>query len=543
MLSLTLKKKLYYYVLKFALPLILIIFIGIGCSSSGNNDNNPADTTEEVAEDSPSLTSGSADIGIEGGVLKDSNGARIEIPPGALDDTQTITFTAFMSNSELPDSVAPIPCFRGALQLEPDGLTFSVPVTITVPVNTAMNPGEAFPLFYWNETTQMWDQTDFVATVADDGMSFSAEVTHFSTYGGGAVENLVSDGDADAFKNDFTDWFQKDNNATKIGDRKVKNNDCFKVVGFDFDLEYEINHVKNSRAWRVGESSNYFDAPLMMVDYKYDISDGQSFTGYVRITVTIYYKCCAPDFVLMSDRSVLLEGETTSVEADLACAGTPLTGKSITFSIASGPGEVNPGNTTTNSGGTATTTFTAGDDGSVVKAYYYTCELEEEQSETMERELPIATAPDAFIWQISFDQTTAYDDYHETYSYSGSVSIAITEDHGDGSADVAGNNTFKVTGSGEAGDCTWTIQGTVLYDFTGTLVTDDQGNQTLNLTQTPNFSTTKTIYCPDDTIGPNPYLTGGETSSFTIPVENGHTIERTISVPPIVSNMVYILTF
>lgn len=523
------KVKKYFSAICLAGAVLFGTFTCVSCSSG--DDPVPS----EVPGDQYSTE---ASIGPEGGAIEDSNGARIEIPPGALDEQQTIKLTAVMNNDELPEGVAPLPCFRGALQLEPDGLSFDAPVTITVPVNTPMTPGDNFFLFYWNETTQIWEQTSLVATVADDGMSFSAEVSHFSTYGGGAVENLVYNHDLQAFIDDFTNWFQKE---VPLGKRKAKDNECFKVVGYDFDLEFDINGDNDGEFWRVGKTSSYTDPPLLMVDYSYDVSNGNSFSGYVRITVTIYYECTEPDFTMMSDRSVLSEGESTGVDASLSCAGTPLQGRSITFDIGSGPGEVNPGNTTTNSAGKASATFTAGDDDSVVKAYYYACEFGD--SITMEREWPIATASDQYALQITFSQTTSITDYYDTYSYSGSVAIEMVSDNGDGSANVAGSNTFEVNGSGAAGDCTTTLEGSVTFNFSGTLTVNDSGEKKLNLTQTPDFSTSKTIYCPDDTLGPFPFLTGGETSNFSIPVENGHTIEQTISVAPITSHITYILTF
>ena len=78
-----------------------------------------------------------------------------------------------------------------------------------------------------------------MATVADDGMSFSADITHFSGYGGGAVENLVAGGIADEFMSDFISWFRS--NVKDLNDITEKDNECFRVTGMDFDLQFDIN--------------------------------------------------------------------------------------------------------------------------------------------------------------------------------------------------------------------------------------------------------------------------------------------------------------
>ena len=277
-----------------------------------------------------------------------------------------------------------------------------------------------------------------------------------------------------------------------------------------------------------------------MVDYIYDVADGHTYSGYVRITVTIYYDCTEPDFLIMADRSVMLEGESTSVEASISCNGVPLIGKNVTFAIQSGPGDVSPGNTTTNSAGKATTTFTAGDSNAVVRAFYYACEFGD--SSTMERTVPIAVGPGSFNLAITFNQTTSAGDFQDYWAYSGAVSLRTTSDNGDGTADIEGSNTFDIAGSGHADDCTTVTEGEVTYTYSGTLVTDDQGDQTLQLTQTVNFNSTKTTYCPDDPPFTNPFPTGSTTSDFEIPVENGHTIDQEIDAGAIITHIIYVLS-
>ena len=505
----------------------LLCFFCIACGGGGGggeDDNDVASTT----------------IGKDGGTVEDANGAEVMIPEGALSDSYDISIASYTDNDDLPPGVAPILEMRGAVTLQPEGLTFSKPVTVTVPVSEYMEPRTKFPLLFWNESVQTWEQTEFIATVADNGMSFSADITHFSEYGGGAIEDLIYGGTIEQFKNDFTSWFQEeymnDNNPV------AKNNECYQICGAMFDLSYKINDEADGDFWTTGETetSDYSDAPLIMVDYTYDISKGHSLDGYVRITATIHYKCTQPDFVLTADKSMLAEGESTTVRAGLGCAGVPLTGKEITFDIESGPGEVSPGRNTTNSIGTATATFTAGDANAVVRAFYVGCESG--SSYTMEREAPIAVAADQYSLTISFYQTMQQDNFLDSFSYGGTVPIRVTSmDNVSGVATVEGSATFDVDGGGAAGDCTTITEGTVTFTFTGTLVTDDQGKQTLNLTQTPDFLTIKTTYCPEQSPFVNDFLTGGEASEFSIPAEDGYSFGEPKSFPGGSNNISYVL--
>jgi hypothetical protein len=511
--------------------IILLILTPVMLSCGGGSGGGGGDGDDDDAE----VTS----IGPAGGEVEDDEGAKVVIPSGALSDTYEISVFSYTDNESLPDGWAPIPEMCGAIELEPEGLTFNIPVTITVPVPEQLDAGSKFPLLYWNDDTQVWEQTDFVATVADDGMSYSADITHFSGYGGGAIQNLIAGGSTEEFLNAFAAWFQ--NNVRKIGDKRERDNECFRVTGLDFDLSYEINGQKGQDFKRVGETSDYADAPLTMVDYTYDVTNGHGFSGYVIITTIIYYDCTEPDFTISADKTALEEGESTSVEAAISCAGKPLIAKDVTFDIKSGPGEINPGNTTTNSGGKASSTFTAGNDNAVVRAFYTSCELGD--STVMQTTVPIAVGKDNFSLAVTFSQSTNADGYTDYWDYSGSVSIYVTGDNGDGTKNVEGSNTFIIEGAGTADpDCTSTTAGTATYTLTGTLVTGNQSDQTLNLTQTVSYNSIKTLVCPDMPPILNDFPDGTATSSFEIPVEDGYTIDKTIPAPPITTHITYVLS-
>lgn len=512
-----------------------LLYCFAGCSAFA--PGSAGDQDQDENEQHPATTA-SGTVGAAGGTVETENGARIIVPPGALIQETTITIYSYPGNSGLPPTWCPLAGMAGALRLEPEGLQFQIPAEITVPLGADWRPGDQIPLFALNASSKTWDQTAENVTINSDGRSFSGEISHFSGYGGGSVEGLVDSGSLGQFRDQFTDWFRE--NVFDLGNIRERENECFELVGMDFDLQYKQNSVTGGDVWRVGRMTDNADAPLIMVDYIYDVTNGNTVDGYVRITVTNYYDCTKPMFLIRSDRSILMEGETTSVYADVSCAGTALTGKDITFDIKSGPGTVSPGNTTTDASGTASTTFTAGNENSVARACYYSCPTGD--GEMLDREIMIAVAPDQFNLQISYDQTMTQQDFTDTLSYSGTVVILVTQDNGDGTADVEGSETFPVTGSGTAGDCSTVTSGSVDFTITGTLITDSEGAQTLDLTQEVYFDYTKTTSCPDEPPFDNPFA-GGDSSDYILPVENGYTIDRTDDFPGVTNHIVYVLTF
>ena len=236
-----------------------------------------------------------------------------------------------------------------------------------------MEPRTQFPLLYWNEANKTWDQTEFIATVADNGMSFSADVTHFSVFGGGAIGDLIYGGTLEQFKNDFTAWFEKEFMQDKSP--VAKNNECYQSCGAEFDLSYKINEDEGGDYWFTGdvEDSDYMDKPLIMVDYDYDIVK-QGLDSKVRITSTMHYKCAKANLDVLAEKSVQ-PGESTTVRADLACGGTPLTGKEITFDPKSGPGEISPAKYDKHQRHAPLPLLRPADANAVIRAYYVGCEV------------------------------------------------------------------------------------------------------------------------------------------------------------------------
>ena len=117
--------------------------------------------------DEPPLTETTETIGAEGGAIE-VEGARLEIPPGALPADTEITISVMASPP--PDGYE---AFSPVFAFAPEGLEFAVPVTITL----SFDPDAVEPAVFWTE--QGGSHFEWIGGTAGAG-AITAEVTHFS---------------------------------------------------------------------------------------------------------------------------------------------------------------------------------------------------------------------------------------------------------------------------------------------------------------------------------------------------------------------------
>ena len=105
----------------------------------------------------------------------------VTVPPNAVSSNVTLT-AAPISISQVPPPTTANTATIAAAQFGPTGTVFSVPVTISIPLATPLTPGTIFPLQVLNETTGVYTNSGFTATVNAAGTAATAPVTHFTTY-------------------------------------------------------------------------------------------------------------------------------------------------------------------------------------------------------------------------------------------------------------------------------------------------------------------------------------------------------------------------
>jgi len=136
-------------------------------------------------------------VGPEGGTLDFPNGVRLDFPPGAVGQTIFIVITDLACEQMDPILRAPVLSSHekrclGGFSAKPEGLTFNLPVTATVPVSV-LEPGE-IPV--WVELDLDNQQSRFVHTeLLFRGEEAVLEVTlrHFSDQGAAAIRGKAEE--------------------------------------------------------------------------------------------------------------------------------------------------------------------------------------------------------------------------------------------------------------------------------------------------------------------------------------------------------------
>ena len=118
-------------------------------------------------------------IGPEGGTATTTAGTKIEIPPDALTEDTVITIDT-LTEETLP---APVPEgleFLGGADFQPDGLTFDVPVTVTIPLNISLPSGSFLAIFTFDPDINEFVFTRKYGIIDEFGDTVSFQVDHFS---------------------------------------------------------------------------------------------------------------------------------------------------------------------------------------------------------------------------------------------------------------------------------------------------------------------------------------------------------------------------
>ncbi len=144
--------------------LTLLAIFATACGADNSNGSDASTSTDASANPM------SMEVGPAGGTVAGPNGVSIVIPPGALSAMQTISIT--------PTSMMPPAMFRQGspiYQFGPDGLTFAMPVTVTIPFTAGFQD----PHLYRSNATGGYD--DINGTV-QGGNKMVGMSDHFSAW-------------------------------------------------------------------------------------------------------------------------------------------------------------------------------------------------------------------------------------------------------------------------------------------------------------------------------------------------------------------------
>jgi hypothetical protein len=253
--------------------------------------------------------------------------------------------------------------FAGGVSLEPHGLTFSTPVTVTIPLTIAQEPGRLLRLYYWDGDGTAWEETPFFAVVESDGRSAIGAVTHFSYYvlqpsaleayqDGvfGDIENEIrvmsgrGSDEGDITKSVF------DLAAGQVAERfplgspvpldvpLVNGYNCYAPVGIFMLFDHGTAGVERPLVRTAGDIENVefridyireVDVSIKHLDVEIEIIG--------TLVANVYWRSQPPEMAVSTERTDMWPGESSGITVELTCGGEPMEDLEVDFTLLSDP--------------------------------------------------------------------------------------------------------------------------------------------------------------------------------------------------------------
>jgi len=115
------------------------------------------------------------------GLMLTDGDVSLFVPPDAIPSAQTLTLKRLKADESLPNGVPAGSGFDIGADFGPSGTTFSGPAKVTVTLSAATSL-RSLPVLLLDDVTGIWGWAGVDATVANDGLTASFELTHFSRY-------------------------------------------------------------------------------------------------------------------------------------------------------------------------------------------------------------------------------------------------------------------------------------------------------------------------------------------------------------------------
>lgn len=469
----------------------LLVAISAGCGPS----------SEDRVQEGSSTTRVSVDPAIE--VFRDEAGASVALPETAVPN-EPVRVAALGNLEGLPPTGDP-ESFAGGIRLEPHGLEFTDPVTVTIPLTRQQPPGRQVRLLYWDGEGTAWEETEFVAVVHDDGWTASAEVTHFSYYvlmpsaiqaeADGIFGNLLEavsvatsrGGDeVAATEAVFSSMIGNVNARFPLHQRVLldvpipNGHNCYAPVGYFFLFDHaRPEGLEEPLELDYGD----LDDVEFRIDYVRDV-DVSVKQGEVEIQVAgtlvanIYWKSVPPEMSLTADREIIGPGDSATLHARLRCGESPMGKEKVAFVDHSGAGTLTPPTAKTGKGGTVDSVFSPGSIGSdrvVVSAEYDWTNQRGDVSLVVDDWAEFAIRSVTGTWTVNGQETwTGCLKPEDNGTYRGSGHVYFTELDGT----ISGYGEFPRSSDLIVGTIVWsgnsfTLRGTSNYreDYGGWTVT------------------------------------------------------------------------
>jgi hypothetical protein len=151
--------------------------------------------------------SGSSTISsLESGSASTSEGARIDVPAGAVPPNEdgspgTMVFSIEKDTSRTPSLQGDLTNFGSVYQLGPEGFIFNQPVEITLPIPEGVDPNRVMGITTFNDSSNQWEQIP--GTVDPQSRTVTIKTDHFSAYG---IFGLSDSFGPDTWRNNNGGW-------------------------------------------------------------------------------------------------------------------------------------------------------------------------------------------------------------------------------------------------------------------------------------------------------------------------------------------------
>ena len=404
-----------------------------------------------------------------GGTVSAPNGAGVVVPPDAIPDALEISVTTYESVADMPAEYhSSLVGAHGVADFGPDGAVFEKPVHITIPSPNPLNPGDEYRLYMWNDKEGAWQETEYVATVDPDGGSYSAEVTHFTTYTGSVQQGpdgyflpleeywveyqypdpakydqrtrtLILFNNETNLERRFNRWVAEFPSKTdRELDKLVRMEDCcWQEVGLLFryqfqDAELEYDFAKDKELpqplppdyhWR---EHIYKEVPA---------SNGRTWSA----TIVIYWKSKAPKITLDPPQAGLSlecnKNLTQPLTIFTQCGDEGIPEAFIDIYVESGPGSITPENIRTDANGTANFTYSPDGDGiAAIAGQVSTCQQEPEPyRDEVDVEICVEECKD---WDVTLSMSFSHSGGDVSWNFRETIAAAIPFEFDEESGEV-----------------------------------------------------------------------------------------------------------
>lgn len=146
------------------------------------------------------------DAGPRFGHLTFPGGVTLDIPEGAVAESVRLVATGYAQADLLPQEMrtTPLPIL-GAVRMQPDGLVFSQPVTLTFPLAAPAAAGSAITVLTWSPADGRWSDDGVVGEVTADGLAVEVLINCLSSRGATSTP-VFQPSDPDNWPLLFEEW-------------------------------------------------------------------------------------------------------------------------------------------------------------------------------------------------------------------------------------------------------------------------------------------------------------------------------------------------